>query len=48
VPTCLARGRGDDARWFAARTRTTPHQWLTSQRLMMAHELLERTDNRIE
>jgi methylphosphotriester-DNA--protein-cysteine methyltransferase len=26
----------------------TPHQWLTSQRLMMAQELLERTDRGVE
>jgi transcriptional regulator GlxA family with amidase domain len=36
------------ARWFAAHTGTTPHQWLTSQRLTMAQELLERTDRGIE
>ena len=36
------------ARQFAARTGTTPHQWLTSQRLMRAQELLERTDRSIE
>ena len=36
------------ARWFAAHTGTTPHQWLTSQRLIMAQELLERTDRGIE
>ncbi len=36
------------ARWFAARTGTTPHQWLTSQRLIRAQELLERTDHGIE
>jgi transcriptional regulator GlxA family with amidase domain len=36
------------ARWFAARTGTTPHQWLTSQRLVKAQELLERTDRGIE
>jgi AraC-like DNA-binding protein len=36
------------ARWFAARTGTTPHQWLTSQRLMTAQEMLERTDHGIE
>ena len=36
------------ARWFAARTGTTPHQWLTSQRLILAQELLERTDHGIE
>ncbi|MGH3245189.1 MAG: helix-turn-helix domain-containing protein [Trebonia sp.] len=36
------------ARWFAAHTGTTPHQWLTSQRLIMAQELLEQTDHGIE
>jgi transcriptional regulator GlxA family with amidase domain len=36
------------ARWFAARTGTTPHQWLTSQRLAKAQERLERTDHGIE
>jgi transcriptional regulator GlxA family with amidase domain len=36
------------ARWFAAHTGTTPHQWLTSQRLILAQELLERTDHGIE
>lgn len=36
------------ARWFAARSGTTPHQWLTSQRLTLAQELLERTDTGIE
>jgi transcriptional regulator GlxA family with amidase domain len=36
------------ARWFAAHTGTTPHQWLTSQRLIKAQELLERTDRGIE
>jgi transcriptional regulator GlxA family with amidase domain len=36
------------ARWFAARTGTTPHQWLTSQRLIMAQELLERTGRGVE
>jgi transcriptional regulator GlxA family with amidase domain len=36
------------ARWFAARTGTTPHQWLTSQRLTRAQELLERSDRTIE
>ncbi len=36
------------ARWFAAHTGTTPHQWLTSQRLILAQELLERTDLGIE
>jgi transcriptional regulator GlxA family with amidase domain len=41
-------GAGTFARWFAARTGTTPHQWLTSQRLLRAQELLERTDRGIE
>jgi transcriptional regulator GlxA family with amidase domain len=36
------------ARWFAAHTGTTPHQWLTGQRLILAQELLERTDRGIE
>jgi transcriptional regulator GlxA family with amidase domain len=36
------------ARWFTAHTGTTPHQWLTSQRLIKAQELLERTDRGID
>jgi transcriptional regulator GlxA family with amidase domain len=36
------------ARWFAAHTGTTPHRWLTSQRLILAQELLERTGRGIE
>jgi transcriptional regulator GlxA family with amidase domain len=36
------------ARQFAARTGTTPHQWLTSQRLMRAQELLEHADSSIQ
>ena len=36
------------ARWFAARTGTSPHQWLTCQRLNRAQELLERTDHGVE
>jgi len=36
------------ARQFAARTGTTPHQWLTSQRLMRAQELLEHVDSSIQ
>ncbi|HEX9064930.1 MAG TPA: helix-turn-helix domain-containing protein [Streptosporangiaceae bacterium] len=36
------------ARWFSDRTGTTPHQWLTSQRLLLAQELLERTSYGIE
>ena len=36
------------ARQFAARTGTTPHQWLTGQRLVRAQELLETSDSSIE
>jgi transcriptional regulator GlxA family with amidase domain len=36
------------ARQFVARTGATPHQWLTSQRLMRAQELLEHADSSIE
>ncbi|HUZ53390.1 MAG TPA: helix-turn-helix domain-containing protein [Streptosporangiaceae bacterium] len=36
------------ARQFAARTGTTPHQWLISQRLMRAQELLEHAGGSIE
>jgi transcriptional regulator GlxA family with amidase domain len=36
------------ARQFAARTGTTPHQWLTRARLMRAQELLERSGDSIE
>ncbi|MGD0927981.1 MAG: helix-turn-helix domain-containing protein [Streptosporangiaceae bacterium] len=36
------------ARQFAARTGTTPHQWLIRARLMRAQELLERSDHSIE
>lgn len=36
------------ARQFAARTGTTPHQWLIRARLMRAQELLERSDDSIE
>lgn len=36
------------ARQFAARTGTTPHQWLTRQRLIRAQELLEKSDSSIE
>ncbi len=36
------------ARQFVARTGTTPHQWLISQRLMRAQELLEHTTSSIE
>jgi transcriptional regulator GlxA family with amidase domain len=36
------------ARQFAARTGTTPHQWLIGQRLIRAQELLEKSDRSIE
>jgi transcriptional regulator GlxA family with amidase domain len=36
------------ARQFAARTGTTPHQWLIRARLMRAQELLEHSDDSIE
>jgi AraC family transcriptional activator FtrA len=36
------------ARWFADRTGTTPHEWLTCQRLNRAQELLEQTDHGVE
>jgi transcriptional regulator GlxA family with amidase domain len=36
------------ARQFAARTGTTPHQWLIRARLMRAQELLEQSDDSIE
>jgi transcriptional regulator GlxA family with amidase domain len=36
------------ARQFAARTGTTPHQWLIGQRLNRAQELLEHTSDGIE
>jgi transcriptional regulator GlxA family with amidase domain len=36
------------ARWFSGHTGTTPHQWLTSQRLLRAQELLERTNRAVE
>jgi transcriptional regulator GlxA family with amidase domain len=36
------------ARQFAARTGTTPHQWLTRVRLMRAQELLERSGDTVE
>ena len=36
------------ARQFVARTGTTPHQWLISQRLLRAQELLERSEASIE
>ncbi len=36
------------ARRFAAETGTTPHQWLTDQRVIRARDLLERTDLSVE
>jgi transcriptional regulator GlxA family with amidase domain len=36
------------ARQFAARTGTTPHQWLTRARLMRAQELLESSGDSVE
>lgn len=36
------------ARWFVSHTGTTPHEWLTSQRLSRAQELLECTDRGVE
>jgi transcriptional regulator GlxA family with amidase domain len=36
------------ARQFAARTGTTPHQWLIGQRLCRAQELLEHTGDPVE
>jgi len=36
------------ARQFRAETGVTPHAWVTSQRLLAAEELLERTDHAVE
>ncbi|PFG15660.1 transcriptional regulator GlxA family with amidase domain [Propionicimonas paludicola] len=36
------------ARRFLAETGTTPHQWLTQQRVLAARELLESTDDPVE
>jgi transcriptional regulator GlxA family with amidase domain len=36
------------ARRFVAETGTTPHHWLTSQRLLLAQRLLEDTDEPVE
>jgi len=36
------------ARRFRAETGVTPHAWVTSQRLLAAEELLERTDHPVE
>ena len=36
------------ARRFRAETGTTPHSWVTPQRVQRAEELLERTDRPVE
>jgi transcriptional regulator GlxA family with amidase domain len=36
------------ARRFRAETGTTPHAWLTSQRVLRAEELLETTDQSVD
>lgn len=36
------------ARRFRDETGTTPHAWVTSQRLQLAEEMLERTDNSVD
>lgn len=36
------------ARRFRAETGTTPHSWVTSQRVIAAEELLERTDHTVD
>lgn len=36
------------ARRFRAATGTTPHQWLTTERVQLAQQLLETTDRSIE
>ncbi|MBV8587154.1 MAG: helix-turn-helix domain-containing protein, partial [Verrucomicrobia bacterium] len=36
------------ARRFMAETGTTPHQWLTHQRLLLAQRLLESTNQSID
>ena len=36
------------ARRFRAETGTTPHSWVTRQRVQAAEELLERTDHSID
>ena len=38
----------DFARRFRAVTGTTPHQWVLSQRLLLAQRLLEATDAPVE
>ena len=48
----LARRAGTSTRTFARRFRaatgTTPHQWILSQRILLAQRLLETTDDPIE
>jgi transcriptional regulator GlxA family with amidase domain len=48
----LARRAGTSPRTFARRFRaatgTTPHQWLLSQRILLAQRLLETTDDSVE
>jgi AraC family transcriptional activator FtrA len=36
------------SRLFAAETGTTPHRWLTSQRVLHARQLLEATSESVE
>ena len=36
------------ARRFRDETGTTPHAWVTAQRLQLAEEMLERTDNSVD
>jgi len=36
------------ARRFRAETGVTPHSWVTSQRVLAAEELLERTDHSVD
>jgi transcriptional regulator GlxA family with amidase domain len=36
------------ARRFRDETGTTPHAWVTAQRLQLAEEMLERTDNTVD
>ena len=36
------------ARRFRAETGVTPHSWVTSQRILVAEELLERTENSVD
>ncbi|MEU5693979.1 helix-turn-helix domain-containing protein [Actinosynnema sp. NPDC020468] len=51
VATLAAHARMSErtfARRFAAETGTTPHRWLTSQRVLHARRLLEETDFSVE